>query len=101
MCWRDPVFSRRQIKTLKNIEYGSAYNSKTDETQKLFMDAYLPPDDDRTERPLVVYIHGGGFTKGSRSTKNSVSALKAMARRGYVSVSIDYRLTGGAYPRNS
>jgi len=61
------------------------------------MDAYLPPNsDERTARPVVVYIDGED--KGNR---NGIRFLKFMARRGYAGVAIDVRHTKGAYEEGS
>ena len=54
-------------------------------------------------RPLVIYVHGGGWRHGdSRTTgafKNFPRVLASLAARGYVVASIDYRLVGEArYP---
>ncbi len=42
--------------------------------------------------PLLVWIHGGGWTKGSRRNMNG--AFKQMLYKGYAVASIDYRLEG-------
>jgi len=54
-------------------------------------------------RPLVIYVHGGGWRHGdSRTTgafTNFPRVLASLAARGYVVASIDYRLIGEArYP---
>jgi acetyl esterase/lipase len=66
----------------------------------LMLDLYLPPGPAATPRPLVVYIHGGLWTVGSRRTSGAFAdwplALAALAARGYVVASIDYRPAGEA-----
>jgi acetyl esterase/lipase len=42
----------------------------------------------------VVLIHGGGFRGGSRSHPGIVTVARALAERGFVAASIDYRLMG-------
>ena len=54
-------------------------------------------------RPLVIYVHGGGWRHGdSRTTgafTNFPRVLASLAARGYVVASIEYRLVGEArYP---
>ncbi|MDC0291697.1 SMP-30/gluconolactonase/LRE family protein [Verrucomicrobiales bacterium] len=44
--------------------------------------------------PAIVCIHGGGWNKGDR--RHHANIAKALAARGYVTVSIDYRLSGEA-----
>lgn len=41
--------------------------------------------------PVLVCVHGGGWKQGSR--KDLTDTIKALASRGYVAVTIDYRLT--------
>jgi len=61
----------------------------------LYLDAILPPDSDtRTKRPVVVFIHGGGFTDGTREWSQIPDFLKQLAIRGLATVTIDYRLEG-------
>jgi acetyl esterase/lipase len=69
-----------------------------DRSEKL--DVYLPPgwtSEDR--RPAVVWIHGGGWVGGSKASRRETSVCSALARAGYVCVSVDYRLDG-AWPQN-
>lgn len=68
----------------------------------LEMDIYQPDQavDAETERPLVVYLHTGnalpppinGSPNGTRKDSSAVEICKRMARRGYVAVSMSYRL---------
>ena len=43
-------------------------------------------------KPCVVWIHGGGLIFGSRKASPRASLLQALIERGFVVVSIDYRL---------
>lgn len=61
--------------------------------QSLDLDAYFPAFDSHTNRPLVIYVHGGGFTGGKRDTPVIQEFCRNLARRGYVAASITYRLT--------
>lgn len=51
-------------------------------------------------RPLVVYVHGGGWQSGhtrhSGAFENWPEVLASLARRGYVVASVEYRLSGEA-----
>lgn len=44
--------------------------------------------------PAIVCIHGGGWFKGNRKAMTNLA--QALAARGYVTVAIDYRLSGEA-----
>ncbi|MDX2362013.1 MAG: T9SS type A sorting domain-containing protein [Crocinitomicaceae bacterium] len=72
-----------------NISLGGA---STD----LFLDIYEPTGDTETERPLIVWAHGGSFIGGSRTDGDVVTLCNAFAKRGFVCISIDYRL--GLFP---
>jgi acetyl esterase/lipase len=65
----------------------------------LRLDLYLPGGQ-VVERPLVVYIHGGGWQSGhtrhSAAFANWPAVLASLARKGYVVASIEYRLSGEA-----
>ena len=53
-------------------------------------DIYLPASDEPT--PLLIYIHGGGFTGGSRDTSSDEERVLSYLVEGVAYASIDYRL---------
>jgi para-nitrobenzyl esterase len=61
--------------------------------QSLDMDVYSPAFDNQTKRPLIFYVHGGGFSSGSRNEPGIQVFCKTLALHGYVVSSISYRLT--------
>jgi len=79
----DDLFTEIEKKTL-------TYASK--DGQDLKLDIYSPREDSLTKRPFMVWMHGGGFAGGSRDNGDEVRLMKALARKGYVAVSISYRL---------
>lgn len=86
----DTYFSTVQIDSV--IPFGSSL-TYTLTTQTLYLDVYQPPVSDTVSaRPLIIWIHGGGYTSGSRTDDHIVLWCNEFARRGYVSASIDYRL---------
>ncbi|HUH04715.1 MAG TPA: alpha/beta hydrolase [Kofleriaceae bacterium] len=61
------------------------------------MDVYLP-DDELTDRPAVLLIHGGGWSMFSKQAY--IKQGRRLAGAGYVAAAINYRLTpDGVYPR--
>ena len=84
-------FLKSQIDSLKNISYGAA-NDYMGNLQDLKMDVYFPNSDIDTQekRPLILLIHGGGFTGGSRESMSYHS--KELSKRGFVTATISYRL---------
>ena len=104
--YRDSVFASVTITTDK--VYGQNYsvftstgpNYVTPELQPLRMDVYEPAGDTCTSRPLVIYLHEGSFAPilyndacvGTKSDSSIVEICTQFAKRGYVAVSMDYRI---------
>jgi dipeptidyl aminopeptidase/acylaminoacyl peptidase len=84
-----PVHAASAIQTVAAVTYGTAVDYRG-VTIPLLLDLYLPPLGGGAERPLVVLVHGGGFSGGSRT--NLATAAVEYARRGFAVASIDYRL---------
>jgi len=61
--------------------------------RELQLDLYRPKER-ALPLPAVVCIHGGGWFKGERGTMTQLA--QALAARGYVAVTISYRLSGEA-----
>lgn len=63
----------------------------------LKLDVYEPSNDDTQARPVIIWIHGGGFRTGSSKNQGYiVNYTNRFAKRGYVCISIDYRLRAGS-----
>jgi acetyl esterase/lipase len=88
--YRDAVFGQITVQT--NVPYGQAVSRSTQLPEALLLDLYEPAGDTVTDRPAIVLVHGGGFVAGTKSDPNYVQIAETFARRGYVAVSIDYRL---------
>jgi acetyl esterase/lipase len=58
----------------------------------LKLDVYYP-DANITNRPVFMFIHGGGFTGGTKTKPEIVEMAHYYASRGWVFASIDYRTT--------
>ena len=58
--------------------------------QNLFMDIYQPVGDTSTDRPVIILAHGGSFIGGVRDDVRFLA--EEYAERGFVAVTIDYRL---------
>jgi len=73
----------------------------SDRTEKL--DIYLPTAS-TGKIPVVLYIHGGGWTQGDKAWGIEKPNCEALARAGYAAVSINYKLntkgTCDAFPEN-
>ncbi len=62
----------------------------------LLADVYAPADDPATCKIGIVWVHGGGFTQFDRTGDAEQEWGTALARRGFVAASIDYRLGSGS-----
>lgn len=85
----DTYFDSIQIDTA--ILFGNNDNY-LGENQNLYLDVYQPFEDTAEERPLIIWIHGGGYSSGTRTDQHMTRWCNEFSRRGYVTASIDYRL---------
>ncbi|MEO0414758.1 MAG: alpha/beta hydrolase [Verrucomicrobiota bacterium] len=57
------------------------------------LDLYLPKSEaPEGGRPAIVCIHGGGWKMGDKASGNCVKVANSYAAKGYVAISINYRL---------
>ncbi|MEZ4774153.1 MAG: alpha/beta hydrolase fold domain-containing protein [Bacteroidia bacterium] len=85
--YRFPHFPGSVIDT--NVVYGTVPNFGQVPVD-LKMDVFTPAGDTSTQRPLIVWIHGGGFYGGNKA--EIWQLCDSFTRRGYVTASISYRL---------
>jgi predicted esterase len=90
--YRDLVFGA--VTTTANVTYGSAMNI-SGQTITLRLDVYEPTGDSITARPAIVWVHGGSFSSGDKTSAELVDEANTFAMKGYVNVSINYRLEPG------
>lgn len=61
----------------------------------LYLDIYEPTGTNLPEkRPVMVFIHGGGFVSGDKGAITIRNICESFTKRGYVCASIQYRLVG-------
>lgn len=87
--YRDPIFGA--VTVTNDISYGSAVNL-SNQTINLTLDMYQPTGDTVTSRPAIVWVHGGSFAGGNKSSPELIDEANTFAKAGYVNVSINYRL---------
>ena len=84
------------VLTYEDIVFGSGLAHSQSSTEPsavpLKLDVYCP-DTNSTNRPVLMFIHGGGFTGGIKHKPEIIEMGKYYASRGFVYVSIDYRTT--------
>ena len=54
------------------------------------LDLYYP-DNEETNRPVYMFIHGGGFQSGTKTKPEIINTANYFTSRGWVFASIDYR----------
>ena len=85
-----PVLVDENITFAEGLGYHNSNN--TISRIPLELDVYSP-DIDASNRPVFMFIHGGGFTGGTKTKPEIVEMGNYYASRGWVFVSIDYRTT--------
>jgi len=79
-----------------DIVYGDAVN-EDGLLEELELDLYTPSPDSATDRPVVIWAHGGGFVGGDKAA-GPPDWVSEFAKRGYVAASINYRMDEDAGP---
>jgi acetyl esterase/lipase len=97
---REDVFPRSEVRfpggvvALPDVEYANLTGYRP-----LTLDLYLPPRSAKSA-PLVVWVHGGGWSRGDARTSGAFAdyprVLASLAARGFVVASVNYRLSGEA-----
>jgi dipeptidyl aminopeptidase/acylaminoacyl peptidase len=85
--YRDTVFTN--VSKTADLQYGTAPD-RDGNPVALKLDFYQPTGDTVARRPVIIWVHGGGFSAGDKS--DGADWATAFARRGYVAVSLGYRL---------
>src|SRR5882757_377175 len=90
---RQPVAFAEGVTALADIEYSNLLGYRP-----LLLDLYIPKAG--VTHPLVIWIHGGGWSRGDSRGNGAITnfpaALAELAARGYVVASVNYRLSGEA-----
>lgn len=88
---RETVSLSEELEWLHDVEIGKGGD------KVLKMEILRPKKPPEEPMPALVYIHGGGWNKGSKD--DHVQKIASFVDRGYIGVSIQYRLTHEAvYP---
>ena len=68
----------------RDISFGTAGG------EQLLLDVFYPQPKAAAPRPALIWVHGGGWTEGSKAA--FADGARALAQLGYVCFSINYRL---------
>jgi acetyl esterase/lipase len=75
-----------KVDHLKNVDYVGSKNPRQT------LDLLLPKDRASKKRPMVVFVHGGGWMSGKK--EDGLAIIRAIAATGdYATATINYRLT--------
>lgn len=88
--YKDFVFEKVDVK--KNISYRKGVPAGIKEKSYRF-DFYQAAADSFSKRPLIIWMHGGGFKYGKKRSGGIPLWSKTFAQRGYVCAAINYRLS--------
>ncbi|MEO0403877.1 MAG: alpha/beta hydrolase [Bacteroidota bacterium] len=69
------------------------YAIKNGDTLGLDVYQMESPSLNKIAKPVVMFVHGGGFFTGKRNETNIEDFCKFLAKEGYLVVNMDYRLT--------
>jgi para-nitrobenzyl esterase len=76
--------------------FASWENDRTDSEDCLFLNVWTPGTDDGGKRPVMVWLHGGGYVAGSGSS-NGYDGSRIAASGDVVVVTVNHRLNGFGY----
>ncbi|PTN10069.1 alpha/beta hydrolase [Mangrovibacterium marinum] len=93
LVWKPSLSQERYREQIADSVVMDTYSYAEKDEQVLDLDLYQPAFDGAYDRPVLVYIHGGGFAGGARNEAYIVDFCRQMAACGYVVASVDYRLT--------
>ncbi|MGZ4442998.1 MAG: alpha/beta hydrolase fold domain-containing protein [Nocardioidaceae bacterium] len=74
-----------EVEVLKDIRYA-------DHGRRGLLDVYRRRDTDGNNAPVLLQVHGGGWTIGNKD-EQGIPLMRHMAARGWVCVAINYRLS--------
>ncbi len=77
--------------TNPNMIYGIDTNF-AGQADTLLLDIYKPVGDTNCQRPVLILVHGGSWTAGSKHDPNILFLAEDFAKKGYVVAAINYRL---------
>ena len=87
--YKDFVFT--EVTKTKDLSYKPG--GPADEKKAHLFDLYQPAGDKTTGRPMIIWMHGGGFKFGSKNAKGIELWSETFAKRGYVCAAINYSLS--------
>lgn len=88
--YKDRIFE--ETKVIKDVQYSTEQPDGV-KPKRNRLDIYVPENDTATRRPLIIWIHGGGFRFGNKSARGIPLWCRDFAKRGYVCAAVNYRFS--------
>ena len=83
---------RYETEIFPSVSVNTVYYSDTFFDYRHQMDVYTPIGDTVSNRPVIIYLHGGAFMTGDKSAADCIDFCTSFAKKGYVAISANYRL---------
>lgn len=82
----------REVKVYRNLRYGENPQDvyAKDTSSDRLLDLYLPINEAGVKRPVILFVHGGGFGGGDKSAHEEF--FRNLASHDFAVISINYRL---------
>jgi acetyl esterase/lipase len=78
------LHDREHVKVHRNVNY-------VEGGRRARLDIYVPRDVELSSAPVLIQVHGGGWTIGAKEEQGLI-LMSRMARAGWVCVAVNYRL---------
>lgn len=87
--WRKLVYPFRMREPRVTVHKDIAYDDETG--RRGLLDVYVPADTPLEGAPVLLQVHGGGWTIGNKD-QQGIPLMQHLAAKGWVCVAINYRL---------
>ena len=91
LCFQSTHAQEKYIDSIYKVENVRTVTYAEKDGEKLIIDIYQPSNSEE-KRPLIIFMHGGGFAGGSPKNPQEVKFAKIAATKGYTVGLISYRL---------
>ena len=90
MPWRKLVYPFRMREPRVTVHKNIAYDDTTG--RRGLLDVYVPAETPPQGAPVLLQVHGGGWTIGNKD-QQGIPLMQHLAAKGWVCVAINYRLS--------
>ncbi len=87
-----PVSAQRYSQVVFDEVASKTVVYRTKGQANLAMDIFSPVGDSITNRPVLLYVHGGGFSGGKRDHADHLAFCENLAKRGFIAITMSYTL---------